>query len=117
MRGLSSAQPPNVQGFVSIAEERNLYRFPERIEVLQQPRSPVSILAGCDRSGEYADKTVFVTTKKAFRFEILSFGLTHVPALFQRLMALVIGLTWEVFLVYLDDVIVMADVRVTSRET
>ena len=36
--------------------------------------------------------------------------MTHAPALFQRLMDLVLaGLTWEVCLVYLDDVIVMAD--------
>ena len=41
---------------------------------------------------------------------MLSFGLTNAPALFQRLMDLVFaGLTWKVSLVYLDDVIVMAD--------
>ena len=43
-------------------------------------------------------------------FKVLCFGLTNAPALFQRLMDLVLaGLTWEVYLVYLDDVIVMAD--------
>ena len=57
-----------------------------------------------------ADKTAFVTRKGIFRFKVLSFGLTNAPALFQRLMDLVLaGLTWDVCLVYLDDVIVMAD--------
>ena len=58
---------------------------------------------------ESADKTAFVTRKGTFRFWVLSFDLTFAPALFQRLMDLVLtGLTWEVCLVYLDDVIVMA---------
>ena len=43
---------------------------------------------------ESADKTAFVTRKGIFRFKVLSFGLTNVPALFQRLMDLVLaGLT------------------------
>ena len=59
---------------------------------------------------ESADKTAFVTRKGIFRFKRLSFGLTNAPALFQRLINLVLaGLTWEVCLMYLDDVIVMAD--------
>ena len=59
----------------------------------------------------FADKTAFVTRKGTFRFTVLSFGLTNAPALFQKLMDLVLaGLTWEVCLVYLDDVIVMADI-------
>ena len=59
---------------------------------------------------ESADKTAFVTRRGTFRFKVLSFGLTNAPALFQRLMDLVLaGLTWEVCLVYLDDIIVMAD--------
>ena len=58
---------------------------------------------------ESTDKTAFVTRRGTFRFKALSFGLTHAPALFQRLMDLVlVGLTWEVCLVYLDDVILMA---------
>ena len=57
-----------------------------------------------------ADKTAFVTRCGTFRFKVLSFGLTDVPALFQRLMDLVLtGLAWEVCLVYLDDIIVLAD--------
>ena len=53
------------------------------------------------------DKTAFVTRRGTYRFKVLSFGLANAPALFQRLMDLVlVGLTWESCLVYLDDVIV-----------
>ena len=56
------------------------------------------------------DKSTFVTRRGTFRFKVLSFGLSNAPALFQRLMDLVLsGLTWEVCLVYLDDVIVFSD--------
>ena len=49
---------------------------------------------------ESADQTAFVTRRGTFKFKVLSFGLTNAPALFQRLMDLVLaGLTWEVFLV------------------
>ena len=56
------------------------------------------------------DKTCFVTRRGTFRFKVLSFGLANAPALFQRLMDLVlVGLTWEICLVYLDDVIIMSE--------
>lgn len=55
---------------------------------------------------ESADKTAFVTRKGSYRFKVLSFT----PALFQKLMDLVLaGLNWEVCLVYLNEVIVMAE--------
>ena len=42
--------------------------------------------------------------------KVLSIGLTNAPALFQRPIDLVLaGLTWKVFLVYLNDVIVMTN--------
>ena len=57
---------------------------------------------------ETADKTTFITRKGAFKFKVLPFGLTNAPAVFQRLMNLVMqGLTWEACLVFLDDIIVM----------
>ena len=56
-----------------------------------------------------ADKTAFITRRGSFRFKVLSFGLSGAPSLFQRLMDLVlIGLTWNVALVYLDDMIIYA---------
>jgi len=56
------------------------------------------------------DKTSFVTRRGTYRFKVLSFGLANAPALFQRLMDLVlVGLTWEICLLYLDDVIIMSE--------
>ena len=59
---------------------------------------------------ESAGKTTFATRKGIFKFKVLSFGLSNAPAIFQRLMDLVLaGLTWEVCLVFLDDIIVMSN--------
>ena len=50
---------------------------------------------------ETADKTTFITRKGAFKFKVLPFGLCNAPAVFQRLMNLVMrGLTWEACLVF-----------------
>ena len=55
------------------------------------------------------DKTSFVTRRGTIRFRVLSFGLSNAPAVFQRLMDLVMaGLTWEICLFFLDDIIVMS---------
>jgi hypothetical protein len=56
-----------------------------------------------------ADKTAFITRRGSYRFKVPSFGLTNAPSLFQRLMDLVLaGLTWEICLVYIYDIIVFA---------
>ena len=56
-----------------------------------------------------ADKTTFITRKSAFKFKVLPFGLSNAPAIFQRLMNLVMmGLTWEACLVFLDDIVVIS---------
>ena len=40
----------------------------------------------------------------------MPFGLTNSPAIFQHLMdCLLAGLTWEICLVYLDDIIIFSD--------
>ena len=58
---------------------------------------------------ETADKTTFITRKGAFKFKVLPFGLSNAPAVFQRLMNLVMrSLTWEACLVFLDDIVVMS---------
>jgi len=53
------------------------------------------------------DKTAFITRKGQFRFKVLSFGLCCAPSQFARTLELVMsGLTYDICLVYLDDVIV-----------
>ena len=55
------------------------------------------------------DKTSFVTRKGIFGFKVLPFGLCNAPSTFQRLVDLVLaGLTWEVCLAYLDDLVVFS---------
>ena len=58
---------------------------------------------------ETSDKTTFITRKGAFKFKVLPFWLSNAPAVFQRLMNLVMqGLPWEACLVFLDDIIVIS---------
>jgi Reverse transcriptase (RNA-dependent DNA polymerase) len=53
-----------------------------------------------------AEKTSSVIRKRCFKFNVLLYGLTGAPGLFQRLMDLILsGLTWDICLVYVDDVI------------
>jgi hypothetical protein len=56
-----------------------------------------------------AQKAAFVTRKGVWKFNVLPFGLSNAPAISQRLMDLVLaGLTWQICLAFLDDVIVMS---------
>ena len=58
---------------------------------------------------ESQEKTAFVTRRGVYKFKVLAFGLSNSPAVFQRLMDLVLaGLTWEICLAFLDDIIVMS---------
>ena len=58
---------------------------------------------------DHADKTAFICQEGQFRFLTMPFGLCNAGATFQRLMDIVMsGLTFEVCLSYLDDVIVFA---------
>jgi len=58
---------------------------------------------------EDIDKTCFVTRKGIFGFKVLPFGLCNAPSSFQRLVDLALaGLTWEICLAYLDDLIIFA---------
>ena len=63
----------------------------------------------CALAPEDADKTALVTRKGMFRLKVLPFGLTNAVATFQWLMDLVLSdLNFEVYLVYVDDVIVFS---------
>ena len=55
------------------------------------------------------DKTAFVTRKGQWRFKVLSFGLCNAPSQFAWIMELVMsGLTYDICLVYLDDILVFS---------
>ena len=53
------------------------------------------------------EKSAFVTNSGLFQWTVMPFGLCNAPSTFERLMEKVLaGLTWQICLVYLDDVIV-----------
>jgi len=54
-------------------------------------------------------KTALSTGSGLYQFNVLPFGLCNAPATFERLMERVLlGLPWQVLLIFLDDVIVYA---------
>jgi len=58
---------------------------------------------------EDIDKTCFVTRRGIFGFRVLPFGLCNAPSTFQRLVDMALaGLTWEICLAYLDDLIIFS---------
>ena len=54
-------------------------------------------------------KTAFITKYGLFEYLLMPFGLCNAPSTFQRCMELIFrGLQWNILLVYLDDIIVIA---------
>lgn len=54
-------------------------------------------------------KTAFVTRRGTFSFKVMPFGLCNASATFQRLMDhTIVGLNYEICLVYLDDIIIFS---------
>ena len=74
--------------------------------------STLDLRAGYHQVSVYppdADKTSFLTRRGIFRFRKMPFGLCNAPATFQRLMDVVLaGLSYEICLVYLDDIIIFS---------
>jgi len=55
------------------------------------------------------DKTAFITRRGCWRYNVMPFGLTCAPSVFQRLMDLLLcGLTYEICMVYLDDIVIFS---------
>uniref|UniRef100_A0A0K6S771 Reverse transcriptase domain-containing protein n=1 Tax=Chromera velia CCMP2878 TaxID=1169474 RepID=A0A0K6S771_9ALVE len=56
-----------------------------------------------------AEKTAFVTLFGLYEFTRMPFGLMNAPSIFQRMMTLLLaGLTRDIALVYIDDIIVFS---------
>lgn len=54
-------------------------------------------------------KTAFITPSGLYHFNVMPFGLCNAPATFERMMdTLLRGLTWNVCLCYLDDIVVFS---------
>ena len=90
-----------------------LPRIDDTVEALQGASSfsTLELKSGywqVESSPEAVEKTAFsVTGLGHWQFIVMPFGLCNAPATFERLMEHVLaGLSWEICLVYLDDVIV-----------
>ena len=54
-------------------------------------------------------KTAFVTKRGLYQFKVMPFGLCNAPATFERFMETILsGPQWNICLIYIDDIIVIA---------
>ena len=56
---------------------------------------------------EDREKTAFTTGRGLYQWRAMPMGLTNSPAMFQRMMVLILrGLPWHICMVYLDDILI-----------
>ena len=90
-----------------------LRRVDDSLEALSGSRwfSTLDLLSGywqVEIDEKDRSKTAFTTGDGLFEFRVMPFGLCNAPAVFQRLMDLVLsGIRWEHCLVYIDDIVIM----------
>ena len=91
----------------------NVYPLPridDSLELLADAKffTSLDLASGYWQVGMSEEKTAFTTHAGLFEFTVMPFGLCNAPATFQRQMENVLmGLTREKCLVYLDDVLVL----------
>ena len=100
---------------VTVKDAQPLPRIDGTLEALKEAKlfSTLYLKSGYWRvpiKEEYKIKTAFRTSSgQVFEFNRSPFGLCNAPATFSRLMDNVLsGLSWEVYLYYLDDIIVFS---------
>ena len=58
---------------------------------------------------DFKKYTAFTTLEWLFEFNVMPFGITNAPSIFQRLMETVLrGLQWKICLVYIHDIIIFS---------
>ena len=63
------------------------------------------------------EKTAFATRSGLYEFNVMPFGLTGAPGTFQRLMeAVLVGLQYDICLIYLDDLLFLVKHLKSTRK-